>query len=884
MKKALVLLFASPLLIFAGCQPQIKPATGFGYWSSDAVHEKLLLEQESGGNGIEVGELKIYDEASLRIMLSRARLRLAALNGLNEAALTGRLGAVTGSRIDQSHLGIQVAGSAVPGVMTVEKGATTQTTTKADGTAETVASAPTQDVTTTAASLAPPAPSGPTGLAFTPPAGVSGSALDILNEEMQLTYEIANLELLLEGALSDYFVANSRAIKSRATVGFPISITPQSRYKNAVAVVEVELVTAEPTSSSEPPSITALLPREKTYNVAALTDRTTSIGAGAVVGTVGVAGSWASGRKTYYLVQDQDTIAIQRPSPRPATEGEARSTSFSWEFRPVLGQKFVRGGMKPTFVQLAFPRSNARAKSDCQGVVRVRTYWRAFDQKTGVAKEVIKGSVLSRDKLAVPQYDLTPTVRGIDYQDLGNGTLMVKVKGNFLPGTYVQVGPSRYDDLNGLLMQDTGLTFVAPADALARWTGQITFRDGRSSDLLDVTVQSPARPLDQLSCLREPKQENIGAAGITSDEDLHIFSGALEVKLRKDPSAPGKVTTVNVEIVPDPAGDEAVVRSAIAPSRLSDCAFGYIKIKDGGVTVTPLNENTSLLQVAFDPITVQENRLATAPQFPSDVLLDVGHKVFGLADTVVARDMSKSSPNIIAAVPTSLLVAGGKVRAFRLFWTAPDGRQVNEPRIRCFDSSHPLPGFSLDSAVERLVLVAADNEQTSYLLYGNGLKEAVVLYKEADTSKEGQEVDEGIELTAVGGLPEDRVRLLTIKNDKLSTMKKLVLQKYRDQRPLVLDLPQPEKPQPPKVTLDSPIIQNTEELEVAVERVGELRSVKMGDKELKYIPGKDSVRLINLRNDGVTVEQRTRELTFEFNDKTKVVVKVGVVAARVGVQ
>jgi hypothetical protein len=97
------------------------------------------------------------------------------------------------------------------------------------------------------------------------------AAASAAGNRQQLTSEIEGLQLLLEGALSDRFVKNQRTIKPRTTVGFPISLTPQPRYRNAVAVVEVEVETAHPSVANEPPAITALLPREKTYNVAAMT-------------------------------------------------------------------------------------------------------------------------------------------------------------------------------------------------------------------------------------------------------------------------------------------------------------------------------------------------------------------------------------------------------------------------------------------------------------------------------------------------------------------------------------------------------------------------------------------------------------------------------------
>jgi hypothetical protein len=117
----------------------------------------------------------------------------------------------------------------------------------------------------------------------------------------------------------------------------------------------------------------------------------------------------------------------------------------------------------------------------------------------------------------------------------------------------------------------------------------------------------------------------------------------------------------------------------------------------------------------------------------------------------------------------------------------------------------------------------------------------------------------------------------------LASTKKLVLQMDEGRRPLVLDIPQPE-PKPPKVALDSPVIVNTNQLDVPVERVEDLVSVKMGDKKLQYTKGKDFIRFTSLRADVVTNEQSTKEIVFEFNDGTKVTLKLEVVAQRVGVK
>src|SRR5258706_9872232 len=332
-----ILFFVS--LFLSGCPGDAPPATGNGYWKPDSAFATDLKNQESGSNGIEVGEPKIYDDTSLRMMLDQARLRLAAINGLNESALVSHLGAITGSTIDQTQFGVQV-GPNLPTVATTANGPTSQTTTNSGLPAgqtslpasTTMATNPSQSVVTTSTPPASLIPTVPPGLAYTPPGTMAGSALDVLNAEMQLTHETANLQVLLEGALSDPFVKNHSIIKPRTTIWVPISLQPQSRYKNAVAVVEVEVETAARNLSDkdqpDPPSITTLLPQEKTYNVAAIKDRMTSIGAGAVINAISVGGSWISGHKTLYVVQDQDTVAIERP----ADPNRPNTTSFAWEF------------------------------------------------------------------------------------------------------------------------------------------------------------------------------------------------------------------------------------------------------------------------------------------------------------------------------------------------------------------------------------------------------------------------------------------------------------------------------------------------------------------------------------------------------------------------
>jgi hypothetical protein len=800
-------------------RPAFVQLVGTANWAPDQLHADLLTREETDGNGIEVGEPKIYDDASLRMMLDATRAKLAGMTGLDQSSLIASLGNISGATINQTQLGVQVSGPTPPGVATTNTGATNSTTTNGSlpagnttipGTVTVATQPTTQSVVTTVAPASAP-PTVPSGLAFTPPTSVSPSSLDMLNEQMQLSYEMAGLQLLLEGALSDRFVAAQRFVKPRVTFGFPISLRAPMGFRDSVAVVEVEVESISKTLSNEPPAITALLPREKTYNVAAMTDHTTSIGAGAVIGMVGLSGSFTQARKTLYLVQDQDTVALQRP----ADPSKPNVASFLWEFHPVLGEHFVRTGLKQTFVQIALP---TLGEVPCFGRIKIRTYWRRFNQKQGTTGTVIAQSVLaSRRTFPIPRFDLTPAVGGVVFEDLGDGTVLVSVKGSFLAGTYVQLGPTRYDAGKNMTADATGVKFVAPMAALARWTGHIVARSGEQADLLGPFVQRPLPALSVANC---------------------------SAPAPPAPPAP---------VLPPPS------LAPPAPVVLPPACDAF---KINSVTVAPLSETDSTVRV--------EIATTMKADFDHELLLSIGGKVFGLRDAIVKRERNAAGPIITAVVPTALLVSNPRVRVFRPFWSDKD----NPDGKHCYDDAYDLADFDQDSATERLVLVSvAANGDAVYLLYGNGLDQAKIL---APAS--------GATFTRVDNVAEGRIRLLTITKSALDTTKKVVLQKKDNQRPLVLDVPDP-KATAPKVTIDSPVIQNTDTLDLSAEHAADIDSVTMDKKKLKWDPVDDStIRLSNLKADGVTSEQKSREITVLYKNGVKVAVKFEVVAARIGVK
>jgi hypothetical protein len=469
------------------------------------LEEEAVKTRRRAGNGIAVDEPKVYDDSLLQAMLQAAQARLAAIQAIDQAGITSRIGAVTGASQRISSVGINVQTPSIPGVVTTDKGATAgtvdklTTTVSAENKTSTVneatrsSGAATQDVATTAPAFGPPSVTAPAA-STTLPSSFSVSASDALNEQMQLTYEIANLRLLLEGAVSDHGLITKTGayVKPRSTLGFPIAIDARKDYKDAVAIVEVEVETPSELSLADKdapvkPSITALLPREKTYNVAAITDSTMSIGGGVATSIVGVSGSWVTGHKTYYITQDQDTVALTYP---PA---DSTRVGFMWQFRPVLGQKSVRSGLRQTFVQLAFPSPQSACRF---GTVTVRTYWVEYNTKRNTVGDVIKDSLqtftrsLDRGIIVNQPFSFSSA----DIEDIGGGNLLVSLPGRFLPGTYIRIGNTflRAGD-PGVTLEHFRLRFAASASDLARKEIAIVTRDGQETPL-DLEEKTYVRP------------------------------------------------------------------------------------------------------------------------------------------------------------------------------------------------------------------------------------------------------------------------------------------------------------------------------------------------------------------------------------------------------
>lgn len=427
------------------------------------------------GNGIYVGDPKVYDDASLEVLLRAAQARVAQLNGFDLASITKNLGAVQGATASQSQLAGQVTGLPVQGA--------------------------------TAQAVNPNAPAQANLPSFTLPSTFSPSAADIFSEQTQLNFQMTSLQLMLEGALSDQFLEGTRTAKRRVTLGFPITIStpPGFQYQHAVAEVEVSVCNPPGTDLSRGetsnPSLVNIIPREKTYNVASIVSKTTSISGGAIAGVVNFGGGFLRGRQTYYLVQDQDTLAIPMP-PRSGVCTAVRmsevgvleelkydSVTFAWQFRPVLGQKVVRDGTRQTFAQIAMPP--ALTPVACSAAVHVRSRWRFYDPKTGRVGDAIPTTEREHTR-RVASFDLPPKPNVVEGEDNGDGTITVRAKGSYRVGTRVRVGSQILDAANPLFEQNpTYIKFTAPAASLALIGAKLVDRDGVEADVVNSGAEGP---------------------------------------------------------------------------------------------------------------------------------------------------------------------------------------------------------------------------------------------------------------------------------------------------------------------------------------------------------------------------------------------------------
>lgn len=220
---------------------------------------------DTSNRGIFVEPPKVYDDYFLESQLTALKTRLASINGTDQTTLISKLGQTQGATMSQSALSIQAMGPGTSGISTLTPPAPPPVSASGSTPTPNYTASGAYGTTTTGPTLSPSVPTAPTST-LAMPSTFSPSSLDTLNEEMQLSSQIINLELLLDGSLNDRFITGSQQPKRRVTVGINISINPcldnsgwggqaKKLLKDHLAEIEVEVQNPPGSTSSEAPRL-----------------------------------------------------------------------------------------------------------------------------------------------------------------------------------------------------------------------------------------------------------------------------------------------------------------------------------------------------------------------------------------------------------------------------------------------------------------------------------------------------------------------------------------------------------------------------------------------------------------------------------------------------
>src|SRR5215217_8689734 len=81
------------------------------------------------GNGIFIGQTKIYDERSLALMYNSLLAKLSGRDFFDQGSVAASLGKFQGARVDTSSFGFNLTTTPLPGISTeTNTGSTTETT------------------------------------------------------------------------------------------------------------------------------------------------------------------------------------------------------------------------------------------------------------------------------------------------------------------------------------------------------------------------------------------------------------------------------------------------------------------------------------------------------------------------------------------------------------------------------------------------------------------------------------------------------------------------------------------------------------------------------------------------------------------------------------
>jgi hypothetical protein len=439
-------------------------------------------------NGIGVSNPKIFDNRSLMIMLEELNRTLENVKVIDQASLNTNLGLSQGFQSQSVERSFEVGSSPLPGIVTTR-------------TPDPSGNLGISEQVTTQAGLSPTKPALPdlqTSPQYQPTFGIGSE--DLLTKQIDLSYKIFNLRMLLERSISDRLTSTEDGSRLQTVLGFNISLDPPKEKRDMAAFVELTIETGD-----KPVSLVALMPQEKTYNASALSTKSNAFGGSAVFKVFTVGYSERRQGQNLYLYQAADTITYQR---MPDTTGDFPDISneaptFGWEFRPVLGQRSVSPGMKQVFAVLSIDKRDLD-KVSTSLKVKVRTFWRKFSHKTSTVHDDetdVRTFSYGNTKVfttAKYQEGLSPVVNNVKWNQLDNNNGVLTIEGeNFFTGTSVLVGNNVLNNpANGLTIKsEQSLQVRTNLDNIAGGDVVINGRYGNSEPVRIVNSQTEIKGL-----------------------------------------------------------------------------------------------------------------------------------------------------------------------------------------------------------------------------------------------------------------------------------------------------------------------------------------------------------------------------------------------------
>lgn len=473
-------------------------------------------------NGIAVGRPKVYDNRSLQIMLDSLNASLQNAQFFNQSTLSAAFGLLQGTESYDVTRNLSVAASFVPKSPPPSTSISASVGKSGPGTGSFSATIPGSGGSSSSSSNPVPTTSPATLPILSPSSGQFGSnPNDLLADQVNLTYQVFNLRMLLERSLTDRLLMEEPPSpgghpRLQAVIGFNVTLDPPKEAKDSAAIIEV---TISPENGSLNPkvSLVAVMPQEKTYNSAALNTHDNAFGGSAVAKMFTVGYTERHRGQVFYLFRDNDTMAFERMPPKPDADS---SVKFGWEFRPVLGRRSVAPGTRQMFAIIALPEDDEE-KEYVKINVRVATYWEHYDHRSltttyheawvhymnpaGFASlplrlpghDDVDYKGIEVPKTARIQDNLSPEIEKVEWIPTSNQTGTVVVHGkNFFSGTTVSLAGQNYaTPSDGLVLQsDQTMIISTTVQAVAMGDGVVYGRYGRAA-LLEPESASADPPI-----------------------------------------------------------------------------------------------------------------------------------------------------------------------------------------------------------------------------------------------------------------------------------------------------------------------------------------------------------------------------------------------------